>query len=109
MRALNFKTQDAETMRQECRFFGIGSGPWGRSVPPMRWHIPKRALGFFAGLFGREADVAQEVVIEAGKSAALAEQGAEGGKTLQGVQAAQRAEGTAGEKAEHGSGFHLQR
>lgn len=60
-----------------------------------------------AGLFGGKADVAQEVVIEAGEAAALAEQGLDLCQAVQEPEAACGVDGACGEDAEHGGAFHM--
>lgn len=111
MRALNFKTQCRETMRQECRFFGadagFGAGCGAGSFPPMCRHVPEWARGFILGLFAGHADIAQEVVIKAGEAAALAEQSPDLCETVQEPQAAGGAGGRCGEGAVHGGGLHM--
>ena len=98
-------------MRQECRFFGTefgtGAGVGAGSFPPMRGDIPDRARGLMAGLFWGQADVAQEVVVERGEAAALAEQGVELSEAVHEPNAACGADGAGGEDAEHEGGFHM--
>jgi hypothetical protein len=60
-----------------------------------------------AGLFGRQADVAQQVVIEVSEAAALAEQGLDLRQAVQERQAAGGVGSAGGEGAEHGGGFHM--
>ncbi len=60
-----------------------------------------------AGLFRGQADVAQEVVVERGEAAALAEQALNLREAVQEPKAAGGQGGAGGEATEHEGGFHM--